>query len=93
MRLPGIEEIANQQRNSDARQDLPQDQRFGEAENASAQRDDHQKLDEIVDRKPEEAVNVSAHEPRRRPRLRSCRFRTCKVVHRFLSPSDMTFGY
>ena len=59
-RLPGVEEVADEQRDRGARQDAAVEQRRRHAEHGAAERVDQQELDEVVEREPEEAVDVAA---------------------------------
>ena len=70
--LPGVEEVADQQRDGRAREDAAVDQFVGEAEDALAEADDEQELDEVVERQAEEAVEVAADEQAHRSLCRGC---------------------
>ena len=58
-----VEDVADEQRDRGARQDAAVHQLGRKAEHAPAQRVDQEKLDEIVEREPEEAVDVAANDP------------------------------
>jgi hypothetical protein len=60
-RLPRVVEVADQERNGDAREHPPVNQVLREAEHVTAEGIDEQKLNEIVERKPEEAVDIPSY--------------------------------
>ena len=62
VRLPGVEEIADDQRDGAGRQHPPIEQFRRKAEHEPAEIVDEQELDEIIERQAEEAVEITADE-------------------------------
>src|SRR5262249_26100798 len=58
-----IKKISDQDGDRGSGQDASVDQFRREAENKAAKTVDQQKLDKIIERQPEKAVNIAAHEP------------------------------
>ncbi len=62
-RLERVGDVADENRDRGGRQDAPVDELGRKAEHAAAQRVDEEKLNEIVEGEPEEAVDVAANDP------------------------------
>ena len=58
-RLPGVEDVAHEKRDRDARQDAPVDQLRGKPEHAGAQRREDEQLHQVVDEGHHEALAVA----------------------------------
>ena len=62
-RLPGVEKIADEDRNRRAGQNLAEDVAVRQMNQLAAQTDDQNELDQVVDHQTEEAFEILAHEP------------------------------
>ena len=63
LRLEGVEQVADEDRDGGARQHAAVDELGRKPEDEPAQRVDEEQLDEIVEREAEEAVDVAADDP------------------------------
>ena len=63
-RLPGVEKIADEDRNRRAGQNLAEDVAVRQMNQLAAQTDDQNELDQVIDHQTEEAIEVFADEPR-----------------------------
>ena len=61
--LPGVEDIAHQNRNRRPRQNAPEDVTIRQMDQLAAETDDENKLDQIVDHETEETVQIFADKP------------------------------
>ena len=62
LRLPRIIQVAGEQREAGPRQDPPEDQRVGQLQQRAPDGRDDDQVDEVVDREPEERIEIPAHE-------------------------------
>jgi hypothetical protein len=91
LRLPGVEGVADHDRQRRRRQDRVQQQVDREAEHAGAEAEDQQELDQVVDREAEEAVDVAGLEERLRRAARPARRPAIGSLprHRLVPPTSI----